>query len=69
MKNGNRIDLELKLLKEAIWNIEDKINVFMESLADHEAEIIRLNRLSKLCFKRLQLFENLKRDNKKGVND
>ena len=61
MKNNDSINIELKLLKEAIWNIEDKLNVLMESIANHETEIIQLKRLSNLCLKRIALAEKQKR--------
>ena len=45
--------MELKLLKENLWNVEDKTNVLLESTADHEAELIRLRRLNTIFLKRL----------------
>ncbi len=35
------------LLKELVWKIDDKLKVIIETQADHEAEIIRLNRKTK----------------------
>jgi hypothetical protein len=33
--------LNLMLIQELLWKLEDKINVILESIADHEAELIR----------------------------
>jgi len=37
--------MNLALLREELWKLEDKVSVVMESEADHEAEIIRLKKL------------------------
>ena len=47
--------LSLHLLQESIWGIEDKINVFVESIADHEAELIRLKRLNQSILENMNL--------------
>lgn len=49
--------ISLMLLQESLWNIEDKINIFIESIADHEAEIIRLKRFNKIFSERLKVLE------------
>lgn len=54
-KKGN--ELSLMLLQESLWGIEDKINVIVETIADHEAEVIRLKRLSQLFSGRLSTLE------------
>ena len=54
-KKGN--ELSLMLLQESLWGIEDKINVIVETLADHEAEIIRLKRHNQLHSERLNTLE------------
>ena len=36
--------LSLMLLRESLWQIEDKVNIILESIADHEAELIRHKR-------------------------
>jgi hypothetical protein len=33
--------LNLMLIQELLWKLEDKINVILEGIADHEAELIR----------------------------
>lgn len=40
--------INLILFRESIWELEDKVNVIMESIADQEAEAIRLRRLTRL---------------------
>lgn len=49
----DNIHLQFKLLQESLWNLEDKINVILESTADHEAELIRLKRHGSLMHERL----------------
>ena len=56
------------LLKESIWKIEDKLNVIMESIADHEAELIRLRRLISLSAQRLDLLIERSKPNKRAQN-
>ena len=68
MEDENNKNMELKLLKEAIWNIEDKLNVILEAITEHDAELIRLRQLTNLCLKRLACLETQrKRDAKEGV--
>lgn len=40
----NDIEMNFKLLREALWNLEDKLTTIMESIADQEADIVRLKR-------------------------
>lgn len=40
----NDIEMNFKLLREALWNLEDKLTTIMDSLADHEADLVRLRR-------------------------
>jgi hypothetical protein len=40
-ENHQRKKITLMLLQESFWKLEDRLNVFMESIADHEAELIR----------------------------
>ena len=44
-------------LKETLWKVEDKLNVILESIADHEAEQIRQKRLTNLMLERLGKLE------------
>ena len=54
--NGpDRVDL--MLLQEYFWKLEEKLEVFVESLADLEAETIRLKRGVKLVEQRLESLE------------
>jgi len=53
--NGQKIDL--RLLQEALWNIEDKMKSYMESIADHEAELIRLRRQFNIIRQRITNLE------------
>lgn len=52
-------NLSLLLLQESLWKIEDKLNVFVEGLADHEADIIRLRRSLDKVSLRLKSLETL----------
>ena len=46
MVNGpeNNRKITNMLLRESLWKIEDRLTVLVESIADHEAELIRLRR-------------------------
>ncbi|MBN4056940.1 hypothetical protein JYU19_01375 [bacterium AH-315-J21] len=44
-KTNKEDTLNLALLREELWKLEDKVSVVMESEADHEAELIRLKKL------------------------
>ena len=68
MTDESKTAMELELLKERIWNIEDKLNVIMESTADHEAELIRLRRMNTIFLKRLIRLE-VKRGKREGIYD
>ncbi len=46
------------LLQESLWKVEDKLSLMLESLADHEAELIRLRRLITLTSQRLHTLES-----------
>ncbi len=46
------------LLKESLWKVEDRLNVILESIADHEAELLRLKRLSNLSLERFGKIES-----------
>ena len=56
--------MTLMLLQESIWQLEDKINIILESIADHEAELIRLKRFTNLGLERLGRVESQKLKNK-----
>ena len=69
-KSSDNGKINLMLLKETLWKVEDKINVILESIADHEAEQIRQKRLTNLILERLSKLEaqsgkNIKRGVKK----
>ena len=49
--------MALMLLKESLWKVEDRLNIILESIADHEAEIIRLKQHSRLGSERLAKIE------------
>ena len=66
MEDENNTNMELKLLKEAIWNIEDKLNVILEAITEHDAELIRLRQLTNLCLKRLVRLETQRKKRCKG---
>lgn len=56
-KRTKQSDLSLLLLQESVWGIEDKMKVIRETMADHEAELIRLKRLNQLFAERLKTLE------------
>jgi hypothetical protein len=41
-EKNNKQKISLMLLREALWQLEDKIKVITETQADHEADLIRL---------------------------
>jgi len=49
--------ITLMLLQESLWKIEDKLSVIVESLADHEAELIRLRRFMTKATQRFQTLD------------
>lgn len=49
--------IDLILLKETMWKLEDQINVITESMADQEAELLRVKRLTDLISERLKKLE------------
>jgi len=52
-------------LQESLWKIEDRINVILESLADHEADIIRIKRLNPQILQRLDVLETQIKEQKR----
>ncbi len=38
----NDLKLQLKLLRESIWGVEDKLQIILDDIADHEVELHRL---------------------------
>lgn len=63
---NNQPRMTLLLLREAIWQVEDRLNVIAESVVDQEAEIIRLKRLNDLHSRRLESFEARLKANRLG---
>lgn len=55
--NGKK-RINFMLLQESLWKVEDKLSLMLESLADHEAELIRLRRLITQATQRLQTLES-----------
>ena len=69
-KNNKTNDkITLLLLQESLWGIEDKLNVIVESIADHDADIIRLKALQQLTSERLSSLESLRYSNNNGKQD
>ena len=67
-KRTKQSDLSLLLLQESVWGIEDKIKVIRETMADHEAELIRLKRLNQLFADRLKTLE-INKNNENHQNE
>lgn len=61
--------LTLLLLQEAIWRVEDRLHVILESVADLEAEALRLKRLSELHSKRLEAVEQRIKASRQGGSE
>ena len=66
MVEENNTNMELRLLKEAIWNVEDKLNVILEAIAEHESELLKLRQLTNLCLQRLVCLEEQDKRGCKG---
>jgi chromosome segregation ATPase len=49
--------ITLMLLQESLWKLEDRLNIFMESIADHEADLIRHKSKFKILSQRLDTLE------------
>lgn len=56
-KPNNNRRMNLMLLQESIWKVEDKLRVILESLADHEAELIRTRNSMNELLRKLDLLE------------
>jgi hypothetical protein len=56
-KPNNKRRMNLMLLQESIWKVEDKLRVILESLADHEAELIRTRNSMNELLRKLDLLE------------
>ena len=67
--NNNKQKITLLILQELIWKLEDKINIILECLADHEADIIRLQNSNNLILQRLEKLESSKKKSKKEVEN
>ena len=39
---NNKKGIDAILVQETLWTIEDNVKIILESVADHEAELIRL---------------------------
>lgn len=62
----NNKRMSLMLLQESIWKIEDKINIILEGIADHEAELIRIRNSMNLLLQRLDISESHSNRSAKG---
>ena len=49
--------IDMMLIRESVWKIEDRLNVISESIVDQEADLIRLKRLVDLALGRLGKLE------------
>ncbi len=50
--------MDFVLLREKVWDLEDKMNIVQESIADQEAELVRLKRLTNLISERVRRLES-----------
>lgn len=46
----NDPDWHFKLIREALWNLEDKISSLLNSITDHDADIAQLRRTVDLLY-------------------
>ncbi len=66
---ANHRKISNMLLRESLWKIEDRLTVLVESIADHEAELIRLRRQMLLVSAKIEETEALshkKRDRRQS---
>ena len=64
--NYKKQKITLMLLQESLWKVEDRVNIILESVADHEAELLRQKRLTHLILERLEALELHKMRTPKG---
>ena len=69
MENENTNGLDLKLLEERIWNVDDKLNIALESQADLEADFIRMKQRISRSIERLDRLEQEAKRGEKEVKD
>jgi len=62
-RTNNNKKMQLMLLQESLWQLEDKIKMITESIADHEADLIRIKHLNNLISQRL---DNLEKQDRRG---
>lgn len=46
-------EIQFKLFRETLWNLDDKVSVMRETLAEQAVEIIRLRQLTDLLLEKL----------------
>lgn len=56
-RTNNNKRMNLMLFQESIWKLEDKLSVILESIADHEAELIRIRNSMNKLLRRLDVLE------------
>lgn len=56
-ESDNQKRIDMMLIRESVWKIEDRLNVISESIVDQEADLIRLKRLVDLALERLGKLE------------
>lgn len=66
IKNNKKRKLSLLLLQESVWGIEDKLKIMVESIAYHEAEIIRLKQDNKIYNSQFKDLESFYKNNEKN---
>ena len=69
MENNNTQTMDRRLIEERFWNLEDKMEVVQESIADHEADIVRLKQRTMRCIERLDRLESKQREVKRRTKD
>ena len=65
VEKNNKHKLSLMLLREALWEVQDKIKTIIETQADHEADLIRLRNATKIILNQLKNIQ-LSQKNQKG---
>jgi len=59
VENDKSRKLSMLLLQESLWGIEEKLNVIMDTLTEHEVELMKVKRQLKEILTQLNCNGNL----------
>ena len=57
-KDNTKNNINLMLVREEIWRLEDQVGIFLESVTEHEAELLRMRRHITLLQQRIDNLES-----------